>query len=150
MTAAAAGSRLGADSTANYNSGTYGSPTWVGLPVAGDVEFGQTMAEAKVSRRTLKFDQFEPTMLALEFTFDLLEIPADATFEAVRTAFYARTLVDMLFSSLGSATSSENQVRVECKIFDMKKVEPLEGVNRFTLKLKPCFSNNAPTTTILA
>jgi hypothetical protein len=140
--AAAAGIRLGANSTVNRNTGSYGSPTWSAI-ASKDVTINLEFEKADVTtRQSLGFKQSEPTLLGLSVEYEILEIPLDTTFLAIRNAFINKTVIDTLLSSGTSAASGESTVRADMKVTGFKKGEPLNGVNTHTVTLEPCYSAN--------
>jgi hypothetical protein len=139
------GLKIGANNTLNYNTASYGSPSWSPIPTARDVTLNLDAEEADASTRGGGgYKASEPTLKGVSFEWDMLEDHTDTAYLAIRAAYFAGTTVDLRASTAAATAAGELWLRAVCKIFGFKKGEPLNGVNTFTVTAKPCFSANAP------
>jgi hypothetical protein len=139
--------RLGGAASLNLNTGSYGSPTWSAIQIVTDVTQNLDADEADASTRgNFAFKATEPTLLGIALEFDILEDIADTNYASIRAAYFARTTLDVFACTGPAATSGEIFVRAVYKMFGFKKGEPLNGINKYTVTIKPCYSANPPTT----
>lgn len=98
--------KFGATSTLNYNSGTYGSPVWVPVPICQDVDLDETFEKGDASSRgNGGIKASEPTLLGIMLEFTILEDAGAASYTYLRAAFFAKTAIDIMCST-GAATDS--------------------------------------------
>jgi len=138
------GIRLGANATINRNTASYGSPTWDQITIAKDVQIPTSMEEADASCKASLVKMMEPTLMALGVEFDIVEDVGQADYVALRTAFLARSSLDIKLCSNTIATG-EYSIRADMKVFKWDRKEDLNGINIISVSLKPCYSTNAVT-----
>jgi hypothetical protein len=141
--------RFGADAKASRNTGTWGTPVWNEINNVNDalnqgLAFEEADATVRVAGTGVKVKMSEPTLLGVEISWRMLEDLDDADFLAIRTAFFARTPLDIVLHSGPLADSGETFLRMEYKVFNFAKGEPLNGINTHDVTIKPCYSTNAP------
>jgi hypothetical protein len=145
---AATGPRLGALATLNFNNGTnatYNTPVWTQVIHCRDLTMGHAMDSADVSRKgTGGVKQQEPTLLDLDLQFEILEVPADNLgFVAIRSAYFGRTVLDTsVCTGVMNTGNGELYTRADYKVFEFKESQPIDGINAWSITMKPCFSTN--------
>lgn len=140
----------GVDAKMYRNTGTFGTPVWVLVTCVQDVTVNGEGVEAPANKRGTVYGRVAVTLLNLSEEFTLLYIPGDAGYEAIRSAFFARSMIDLAFSSGLIATSGSEYVRHESNITKCTRNEPLEGVLTWgcTSKVRP--TSNDPSFTKVA
>ncbi len=137
--------RFGANATVNRNSASFGSPSWQYITLCRDLTANLDYEEADATQRGSGGNkQSEPTLRGISLEFDVLEDLNDANYLALRSAFINKTEIDTLISTGGATTSGELTLRAGYKIFGFKKSEPLNGINTYSVSMKPCYSTNTP------
>lgn len=145
---------VGLDMFLYYNTGNFASPVWAQINCR-DLKKGRTTGEADVSNRGSKNKLLEPTLIAREYTFDIVTDQTDTAFVALQTAYFARTNVEFALANGPIGTSgtvasggTANVVfsRITCKIFGFEDAEPLDGADITSVTAKPSklAQTNAP------
>jgi len=125
-----------------YNSGTYGSPTWVEIKNVKDLTLNLSYEEAEVSTRG-GGKQYEPTLLDSQIDFEMVRDTADSVQTALLAAFVAGTVMDLAVAEGSIATNGVKYYRDDYKLFAAPHNENLADVKRIPLTFKPCYSENA-------
>ncbi len=135
--------KLGANANIYVNNGTYATPVWAALVIVRDVTRGDSMAEDDATTRASGgVKRSEPCQRELGLTFEILEKVANTQYLGLRTAYLNRNPVDLLVCSGDRTVAGERTVRADFKIFKFEASEPLAGLTKIALELKPCDSDN--------
>jgi len=139
-------SRVGIDCKAYRNSATYATPTWGELVNVREVSTDLSVGEADVSSRgTGGWEAIETTLKRGTIDVEMMAVPGDAEFTALKDAFLNRTTLDMAFLDGPIATAGSQGFRAVMKVVGMSRGEPLEDGVSYTFSLKPAYSANPPT-----
>jgi hypothetical protein len=125
-----------------YNSATYGSPTWVLVTLARDVNINTTAEEGDSSSRVSELGTTEPTLTRIAIDFELINDPANADIILLDTRFLAKTLTEFAFADGPIATTGTTYRRLETKLFEASEGQPLAGIGTRKYAAKPCYSTN--------
>jgi hypothetical protein len=128
---------LGINSKLYYNSGTFGSPTWVEMSNVSDCKVDSNWDDADGSTRASPVKMSEPTQLNLGVGGKMLP-DQSVGYLLMQTRYYARTLIDIMALDGGSATNTAEGVRFEAKITTWAEDQGLGNVNFRDFMLKPC------------
>lgn len=134
--------RLGFKGKIYRNTASFGSPTWDEVTPVGDVTVTLTMDEAEATTREgAGVKQFEPTLDMREVSFKLREDETVTDYTALETAYFARSLVDVMVLTGPSDENGVRGIRGEMKVFDWTLEQGLGDVQMRSVKLKPCVGN---------
>lgn len=135
----------GANAYFALNSGTVGTPTWNDMPNCMDLTPSNSASDIDVSARYGGgYKVHEPGLFDLSFSTKHLYDPADTQLLALRTAFLARTLVDVAIMDQDIATAGSQGYRVQVKAFKHDREEAIDGILMESFDWKPCYSTQAP------
>lgn len=138
-------SRIGLNAKKYRNTGTFASPTWVEFKNVVDLDVGDEMDEAETtSRASGGFKESEPTIRSVDLEFQMVNKPADADLLAVRTAYAARTSIDIVALDGPIADPGSHGVRARYKVFKFKKGQKLKDAQMIDVTMKPCCDTNPP------
>jgi len=141
----AGGLKVGINETLFYNSGTYGSPTWVAVTGAQDVmlSLGKTMAEVKA--RLASWIQKLPALKTLELEFGLLGDTSLAPYDIFRNAWLNDTLMDVaVCDSATIATAGAESMRMQVYVSAFPIDQKLEDAQQIKVKCELGYSANLP------
>lgn len=129
-----------------YNSGSYGSPTWVLISNVGDIEVSDSMSKVQLPLRAGAGFMFnEPGLRDLSFAFKQMWDPADTTQDAIQTAYAARSVLDVILLDQAQGTAGSSGPRAVTKVFKCQREEsPLDGVMMLAVEIAPAYSSNVP------
>lgn len=128
-----------------YNAGSYGSPSWVEIPIVKDVKVGLTRDKCDASRRGREFKASVPGQADLSYETELVWKPANAGLAALRTAFLNRTEIEVMALDKSSVTSGAQGPRAICMVEDFTRNEPLGGnAATVSIKVTPTDADNDP------
>ena len=136
---------MGFNGKAYYNTGTYGSPTWVLISNVGDIKVTDEMTETEIGLRVM--GGFAITVNGLRkigFEFDMLYDPADSVQSAFRTKYAARTATEFLFLDQIQATTDSAGFRGTCLITKFARQEELDKAMMVNVSIKPTYAAQAP------
>ncbi len=137
--------RLGKDAKVYRNSATYLSPSWVEIDVVKDASLKVDAGEWDGSRRgSSGWKQAARTMKNAEIELDMVFVPADAGYVALRNAFLAGTLLDMVVLTGLISVDDNEGLRAEMVVLSLERDEKLEEGIMVKCKVKPGVSTNAP------
>lgn len=136
--------QIGLDMLLYRNTGTNGSPTWALIENVGDLTGPDSMDKIELPRRKTAIKQYEPGQRDISFEWDMIKDETDTQFTALRTAYAAKTLTEFAFANGPIATAGTKYFRVECKIFEFSRTEPINGANAYHVVAAPCWSANVP------
>jgi len=137
---------IGLNGKAYYNSGTYGTPTWVLTSNVGDISVTDEMNTTNIQVRSQS--GFEVTVAGLRkvaFEFSMVYDPADSAQTALRTAYGARTKTDFLFLDQINGTAGSQGLRVLGLVTKFARQEKINEAMMVDAKIEPTYdSTNAP------
>lgn len=137
------GAKRGFDKYLYRNTGSYNSPVWNLIDNVRDLTLPLNKGKGDASRRTSNVKQYMPTMHDPEFTWEMVDDPADADLIALQDAWLADTLVEFAFADGPIATSGTQYRRYECVITEISESEPLDDVSMVSVKACPTYTSNA-------
>lgn len=128
------------------NTGSYGSPTWTLIDNVGDIEITDSMTKSPLSLRMaggLKFNL--PGEREINIAFKMLYNPADTNMTALRTAYLARTTVDIVLLDQAVATAGSSGQRAVCALYKAHRTEaPIGDAMMFDVEMGPTYSTDLP------
>lgn len=137
-----------------------GSPAWNLIDNVRDLTGPDSFSEADVSVRGVGIKLTEPALRDISIEWEMVYDETDTDFTAVRTAYAAKTLIELALADglIGTAgtvgsggTAGAQYIRIECKIFKFERNEALEGANLYSVVAKPCYSAaSGPTVTTVS
>lgn len=137
---------IGLDCTLNRNTAAWGSPTWSPVNIVRDVtldlEQGATEANARDN------PDWELNLLTRKkgsVSFDMLNKPGDANFEAIRDAYLNKTPIDIAVLDDEADVEGAQGLRAEWGITKFSRNEPQEGVVTYAVSMVPLRTGNLPT-----
>jgi len=129
-----------------YNTGTFGSPTWVEITSVQNVQVGASWEAGDGSTRATRVKKEGRTQLPLQLSFNILA-DGGTPYVALRTAWLAAgttALVDFMCLNGASDVNGSDGVRFEGEIHDFSRNEDIGGVVYRDVVTKPSvFSTNA-------
>ena len=139
--------------------GTYGTPTWSEIDLAGDLSDVDAVPEVKVTTRGIARRRFEASDAGIRpwgFDTDLL-VPAAAetntAYDTLETARKAGSEVDILHVEGGDISIDGLPAeRGVCKVLGGEKSEPMNGpsTKRIQLRFTPNSSQDSPVSGVTA
>lgn len=106
------------------------------LDIYKDITVNDEMTEIDVTmRRSNGVKNSEPGIRSVSLEFELVYMPNDAGYKAVRDAYLNRKPI-ALFATDGDGGG----IDVDCKIFQFPVARPLDGVLTVSVVAKPCIS----------
>lgn len=137
---------VGLNGKAYYNSGTYGSPTWVLTSNVGDITVTDEMNESAIQVRSQ--GGFEVTVAGLRkvaFEFSMVYDPGDSAQTALATKYAARTKTDFLFLDQAQGTAGSYGLRVLGLLTKFARQEKINDAMMVDVKIAPTYdSTNTP------
>lgn len=136
---------IGNECSAYENTGTYGTPTWTEIPKLIDVELGLTKGEADIPSRESKFMLKRASLKEVEITAGYrVKQGADARFDSLRSAYFADTIMDLLFVDTELATETGGQgIRGFFQVYDCSRSEPNADALSANLVFKPTYKEES-------
>lgn len=137
-----AGAVLGLNCVLSRNTGTSGTPVWDAVPNVRDVTLNLTNDEADVTRRASGgFKERMPTLSDASIDFEMVWDTGDTDFTAIRTAFTAKTALELLVLDGPSATTGSQGLRAACGVFNFTREENIADAVKVKVSMKPMFSS---------
>lgn len=136
--------RIGLECKLFYNTGTYGSPTWVEAVNVRDLTMPLAKGEADTSRRGKKFRTRRGTLLDLSFDFNLIQEDGDAFRAALLDSVLNNTPIELLALDGDVDEVGSEGWRATCEIFKNDRTEALEDAVMYDYSAKPTDSDNDP------
>lgn len=121
-----------------FNSGSYGTPTWVEVNLVSDLVVDATWNEAEGSTRAEQAQVFEPTNLKLDLTGKIRKNILDTPYLMIRAAHLVKTSLDILILDRSIATVGADGFRFEGKVFNWSEDQGLGTVIFKEFGIKPC------------
>lgn len=128
-------SLVGIDCKLYVNTGTYASPTWVEVVDARDVTMNDTRAEGDSSVRGYGMASVTPGQRTIQITFDMRHDNDGTAYEAIKTAYDARTVLGVLLTDGPRATVGTEGFRLDTYVTAMTKNEPMNDVKTVSVTL---------------
>jgi len=137
--------RLGMEGKLYRNTGTYASPTWVELPNVKDLTLSLERGEADVTTRANNgWRATVGTLRDGSIEFEMVWDTADASFAAIRDAFFAGTPIELAVMDGDIAASGSEGLRASFSVTNFSRNEPLEEAMTVSVSLKPTYAENPP------
>lgn len=137
---------LGMQAVVYRNTGTYVSPTWVAISSVKDVTLQLEAATFDVSKRGNNGWRAEvATLKTATIEGNMIWLPGDAGFEALKDAFLANGSIELLVLDQPIATSGAQGLRATCMVTNFSRNEQLEEAITVDFTAKPTDAVNAPT-----
>lgn len=137
---------LGIDCVLYYNTGTFGSPTWVEVSNVSDVQVSGAWNSGDGSTRATRVMKEGRTQLPLSITGKMLA-DKGTPYVAFRTAYLAvgaSGIIDILCLDGPSDSNGSDGVRFEAEVHDWSRSEGLGDLVFRDFMLKPSiFGSNA-------
>lgn len=95
---------------------------------------------SSTTRASKPYSTSEPLLIALQIDFEMIVDSGDVHYAAFRAAFHAKTM-------LGIQWYDENGgdgVEADYKIHKFTHQQPIDGIQKVSVMLKPCRSDTAP------
>lgn len=127
------------------NTGTYAVPIWTLIDEVKDNTLTFEADEVDVTTRAGGgFRQTEPGLIDAGLEFQINWDTSDDNFTALRTAFAARTAIEMLALDGLVATAGSQGLRFTGKVISFSRNEPIGENLTVDVTVKPCIADNAP------
>jgi predicted secreted protein len=121
-----------------YNTGTYGSPTWSLIGNVKDVTLSMEKDEVDVTTRASGgFKEYVDGLIDASVNFSMLWDTADTAFTAVKTAFFAKTSVEMLVCDGLYATTGTQGLHAICMVKSFSRGENLGEALTVDVTVRP-------------
>lgn len=136
----------GIDCKVYYNSGTYGSPTWVEWSCVRDTTFALTLEEVDATCRGGNgFRQSAISLKSIEVSGNAVKDKDDASFVAIETAARSETVLDVLVLDGVRTSADSDGWRMDVQIYGWTENQPYEDIVTIDFTMKPARSANSPT-----
>lgn len=140
---------LGLNAKTYENTGTYGSPTWAERTNVRDVTINLETATADVTTRGGGgFRQVLPTLSEGSVEFEMIYSPGDPLFDALESAYFNRSLIDMAFADgvlpNPGAGKTTKYFRAEFAVTNFSISQGLEEAMTVSVTLQSGFGSNTP------
>lgn len=127
-----------------YNSGSYGSPTWVEVSLAKDVTLNLEKSDIDVTTRgSGGFTEYANGLIDASIEFSCLYNTADAAFQAVRDAFINKTNIEMLVLDGSTGTSGSQGLRAIMLVGSFTRNETLGEALMVDVSMKPVANDDS-------
>lgn len=136
--------KLGIKCKLYYNTGSYGSPTWVEITKVGDAKVKYQWKSATSLTRETRVELSLKTALELGFTFTLRKDPSDANYLAVDNAAVDDTVLDLLVLDGTNATNLSRGFRFDAQITQAGEDQGPDKVVHVEFEAVPAISANVP------
>ncbi len=125
-----------------FNGASYGSPSWNEVANVRDVKLGAEMTEQDATTRAAGgVELAEPILHKLSVGGKIRNDTSDTTgFVALRTAYLARAILDILVLDGPRTTNDSYGFRFDAKCFSMGEDQAIENILYQEFMLKPCIS----------
>ena len=128
---------------AYYNTGSYDTPTWVEITMVKDATINVEDSDLDASTRAGAGNKLSANGLrTVSADVNLQYQPGLTDFDALRTAYWAKTGYDFAFMDGDIATTGTEGVRFFGNIFSFGREEPLDGLLASALTIRPVINTN--------
>ena len=128
---------LGVNSKLYYNSGTYGSPTWVEVSLIADLAVNPQWDEHDVSTRGSRVKSMKKTMLGIEVSGRLKKKPGDTTYAKFVDGIVSDDTLDVLVLDGARDANNARGWRFDAQIHQGNDDQSLSGGGFLDIVLKP-------------
>lgn len=137
--------QIGADCVLYRNTGTWSVPVWNEIPIVRDLTLTLEKGEADVSNRgTGGWRAVLGTLKDGNLEFEVVWERDDDDFEAIRDAFLANTLLDLVALDGPISVTGTQGLRAEMSIMTFSRNEALEDAVTASVTARPGSATNAP------
>lgn len=137
---------IGLNGKAYYNSGTYGSPTWVLTSNVGDISVTDEMNTSSINVRSQGgIEVVVAGTRKWSAEFSMVYDPGDSAQTALRTAYGARTKQDFLLLDQAQGTTGSAGIRCLGLVTKFARQEKISEAMMVDVKIEPTYDNtNTP------
>ena len=127
-----------------YNSGSYGSPTWVEITLVKDVTLNLEKSDIDVTTRgSGGFSEYANGLVDASVEFSLLYNTADAAFTAIKTAFFDKSNVEVLVLDGEYGVIGNQGLRADMLVASFTRNETLGEALMVDISLKPVANDDS-------
>ena len=127
-----------------YNSGSYGSPTWVEITLVKDVTLNLEKSDIDVTTRgSGGFSEYANGLVDASVEFSLLYNTADAAFTAIKTAFFDKSNVEVLVLDGEYGVIGNQGLRADMLVASFTRNETLGEALMVDISLKPIANDDS-------
>lgn len=137
-------SKTGLNCKAYYNSGTYGSPTWVELTCVRDGRLNFALGEVEAGSRASGVEGFLPTRHQISADLTLVSSDTDTGFIYLWDAFVGRDQIDMLFLNGATNQNGARGVRFDAYLFSANEGQEIDAATFTDTVAKPAADRTNP------
>jgi hypothetical protein len=137
---------LGLEAVLQYNSGSYGTPSWNAITTISDETLQVERGKADMSTRgTGGWKAYRGTLKDFTLEFDIKVTASDTAFAALQSAFINGTQLDMAATDLPIASSGAQGPRAYMEVESIQRKEPLEDAQVYSIKMYIGYNTTPPT-----
>lgn len=143
---ATSATRLGAAGLLYRNTATYAAPTWNQIEHVRDKSLNLTATEADASDADSQWEYSEVAMTGAEISFTLrysTKSGQNDDFDALRTAYVARTQIEMAFMDADITVSDTKGWRLTMQVTGFTNPQPYKDVITADVTMKICANDDA-------
>ena len=146
------GVKFGIDGKLYFATGGIGgTPAWSELSGVKNVTLNVQGKEVDVTTRANGgFAAADISLMDAAIEFEMPLDPTDTGYQALETAFFARSLLGMAVMSGGITVAGSRGLWADCKITQFNREESLEDAMVVKVTAKPTHSANAPQWKVVA
>lgn len=142
----AAGYLLGLDCKLFRNTNTYATPTWNEVTLATEVSVNQTAGKGDVSNRSSVYKLYRAAQIDASLEFTMRYDSANDDYTAFKTAFLARSIMDIWVADGAAATTGTTGPRMNVMITEFSHAQPLSDGVDIKISMCPCIDGTATQT----
>jgi len=138
--------KYGINARLYYNTGSYGSPTWVVINDIKDLSLGLPKEDGDATTRGSGGWKAHGSALkdaSVEFKLQK-KVTSQATLTALRNAYLNSTQIELLVLDGDIGTSGSEGLRATCEIFDCSRDESMANPITYNIKALPADADNPP------
>lgn len=139
----AAGLRIGLSSRIYRNTGNYAVPTWTNLAIVQNAKMTFDINMASFGSRGGQYEENLPALTKGPIEFSMLSDTSDTSYDAIRDAAIAKTVLDIAFADDAIATTGTRYWRADYYVSKFAPDQTLEQVNTTDVALSIARSTNA-------
>jgi len=129
---------------------SFGSPTWVAISHIQDLTRADQRSRSDVSGKGEDIKTFDVGARAIETSFKLVCVRADASQVIFAAALVARTPIQLLVLNGTTAVNGAKGINADWYIEKFDESQPLDGNLTYDVTIVPAKTANAPTTTTIS
>ena len=123
---------------------TFGAPTWVAVPHIQDLTRADSRARSDVSGKGEDIKTYDVAARAIETSFKLVAVRADAALVIFKTAHAARSPVQLAVLDGTTAVTGATGINADWFIEKFDEGQPLDGNLTYDVVIVPAKTANAP------